>query len=445
MNRIVGHPAVDGLALRALLAFPFALAAAAIAFLSAREPMTVLVLFVALAALASCLLRVEIAVLLLVVLGPLESAFSASGSSLLSPAKVAGAVCFGSFFLNALASRRRLHFDVSHIFVVLILALALRSTSQAENTTEALSTTIRYGSFAALYIVVTQFVHDHRFLRRLAWALSISGAVAGFLAIEQLLSGERDRATLPYGDPNDVAYSLAVIVPLAFWLLTDRPFLRPVAIAAIAIISAAVFLSFSRGAVVALAAGALWYVVAHRRHVVLLTACAAVAVGTTAFVVESNPEQVRSAFELKKKANPENVESRLDAWRGAAELAAAHPFLGVGPGNLQFHYQEALGIPAGMPVFSAAHSAYFDVAADLGLIGFGLFLAYLVIVFVHATVAHRDLRGPPAFAAAVRTSLVVAIVGALTLSVEYQPPLWLLGALATVVWAEGRERRSSAA
>jgi O-antigen ligase len=442
-SRPVGHPAVDRLAVPVLMAIPFALCAALVAFFAARQAMTVLVLVAALTALAVCTLKVEVALLLLVVLGPLESAFSTSGASLLSPSKVAGIVCFGSFVLNALASRRRLEFDRSHVLVVLLLVVALISAVQAENATEAFSTTIRYGSFVALYVVLTQFVGDRTFQRRLAWALSLSAALAGLLAIEYLVSGEGVRATLPYGDPNDFAYGLAVTLPLAFWLLTERPLLRPVVIAAIGLISAAVFLSFSRGAVLALAAGAIWHVIAHRRHVFMLTAGAAVAIIVTALFVESNPEKVQSAFELKQKANPENVESRLEAWRGAAELAVSHPVLGVGPGNLQFHYQEALGIPPGAPSLSVAHNAFFDVAADLGLIALGLFLAYLVTVFAHATIAHRESRGPPGYAAAVRTSLVIAVVGALPLSVEYQPPLWLFGALATVIWAEGRTEESS--
>jgi len=75
-------------------------------------------------------------------------------------------------------------------------------------------------------------------------------------------------------------------------------------------------------------------------------------------------------------------------------------------------------------------------AAELGVGGFLLFLAYLAIAFQRLTVARREELGPPGLASAARTSLIVAAVAALTLSEQYFAPFWLLGALGTALWGE---------
>jgi hypothetical protein len=59
--------------------------------------------------------------------------------------------------------------------------------------------------------------------------------------------------------------------------------------------------------------------------------------------------------------------------------------------------------------------------------------------------ANRRRAGPPGFAAAVVGALIIAITSSLFLSEQYFAPLWLLGALATALWREGRQDKSAAA
>ena len=62
-----------------------------------------------------------------------------------------------------------------------------------------------------------------------------------------------------------------------------------------------------------------------------------------------------------------------------------------------------------------------------------LFIGYIVLVFQRLTIAVRHERGPPAFAIAARTSLVIGIVASLTLTEQYFAPFWLLGGLAVAL------------
>jgi hypothetical protein len=84
------------------------------------------------------------------------------------------------------------------------------------------------------------------------------------------------------------------------------------------------------------------------------------------------------------------------------------------------------------------HDAYLDIAAELGPTAMVLFLVYLGLTFARLTEARRIGLGPPGFAAALRVSLVVASVSALTLSEQYFAPFWLIGGLAAAMWQEAR-------
>ena len=62
------------------------------------------------------------------------------------------------------------------------------------------------------------------------------------------------------------------------------------------------------------------------------------------------------------------------------------------------------------------------------------------MVFLRSNDAARNGLGAPGLGHAVQTSLVIAAVAALFLSEQFFAPFWLLGGLATVVWAGGRMR-----
>jgi O-antigen ligase len=410
--------------------------AAPLALVAADKPGRLLFGVAALALVTLCLARVQIALLLLVASAPLEDALQLGGNPQLTITKLAGALCFTSFALYALASGRRLFLDRTHAVVLLILALAMVSTLQATEFGAAKATTVRYASFVALYIVVSQFVGDHRLQRRIAWVLALACGVASMIALDHFLAGHSTQARLPYGDPNDLAYMLATTLPIAIWLLRERR-TRPLVLLIVAAMSATILLSFSRGALVGLAAALIWHVLTERRgQLLLLAGVVAVAVASTFLLVRANPQQVETGFRAKQKVANANVDTRLDAWRAAARLATEHP-VGIGPGNFRFHYLQETGRPPGTSNIGVVHDAYLDVAAELGLLGMVLFLAYLGAAFVRASVARRRSNGPPGLATAVRTALVVAFVSALFLSEQYYAPFWLLGALATAMWREG--------
>jgi putative inorganic carbon (HCO3(-)) transporter len=406
------------------------------AFLVLQRPALVLFAFVVAVVVFLCALRADIALLLLVATAPLEGAIQIGSGSVLTISKLAGALAFSSFFLFALATKRKLLVDRSHAIIGLILALAMLSTLQARDVPQGLSTTIRYASFVALYLVVSQFANDHRLQRRIVWVLCAASTVAGLLTIRNFLNETTTQAALPYTNPNDTAFVLATTLPLAFWLLREQWVLRFAAIGMIGVMSASIVLSFSRGALVGLGAAALFQLLTQRKHILLLAGGVLVSVVTTIAFIQTNPGQVESGFEAKQRVAEYNVESRVEAWRGALDLIEAKPLLGVGPGNFREYYYEATGNPPGTPNLLVVHNAFLDIGAELGVAAMLLFIAYVGVVLRRATLAARAGSGRPGYATALRAALIVAVVSSLFLSEQYYAPLWLLGGLATALWRE---------
>jgi O-antigen ligase len=240
------------------------------------------------------------------------------------------------------------------------------------------------------------------------------------------------------GDSNDLAFILATTLPLTFWLLRTKGTLARIAVLAmVAALSLGVLLSLSRGALLALAVGGVFHAATERRHIPVLLFGGAVTLAVALFVAGSAADRIDEGLAVKSHIADENVETRLDAWKAAVELATDRPILGVGPNNFGFYYFEKTGRPPGTFGLRVVHDAYLDVAAELGFTGLILFGSYLAITFSRATTAVRRRFGPPGLASAVRTAMVVAMVAALTLSEQYFPPFWVLGALATILFLEG--------
>ena len=406
---------------------------------SVASPKKALLLAVAAGLLVFFLTHVDWAILLVVASAPLEGAF-ASGPAGISVTKLAGGVCIAAFLFALVKERRELVFERGQALVLGLLGIAMLSTVWAEETSPAITTTTRYASFAAIYVIITQFGQDPVLQRRIAWTLTITCSIAAALGLNDYLNGSAQLATLKYAQQNDFAFILATSLPFTFFLLSRTRMLRPLLLGAIGLISSAILLSLSRGAFVGLAAGFLLFVLTDRRRIqVTLAAGTAVAIGTL-FVIHSNPQRFHQALLLKQHIAQQNVSTRFGAWSAAARLATDHPFLGVGPGNFQFHYNALTGQPIGTFTLTVAHNALLDVGAELGLLAMCLLLLYLLLAFVRLTAALERGYGDPGFVRALRIALTIAIVSAMFLSEQYYLPFWLIGGLAAAIWADGQRR-----
>jgi O-antigen ligase len=406
---------------------------------SVANPLATLLIALGAVALGFLVTRVDLAILFVVATAPLEGEFG-SGLAGISVTKVAGYACILAFVYALVRDGRPIVFERGQALVLGILGIALLSTVWAEHTAPAVTTTTRYASFAVIYVIITQFGHDRVLQVRIAWTLAITCTIAAALGLDAYLRGNAELATLPHTQQNDFAFILATSLPFMFFLLGRTRALRPFLLAAIALVSAAILLSLSRGAFLGLAAGFIVFVLTDRRRIqVTLTAGLLAAIGIL-LVIHSNPQRFHEAVSLKQNVAQENVSTRFGAWGAAGRLASEHPLLGVGPGNFQFHYNELTGQPLGTFTLTVAHNALLDVGAELGLLAMSLLALYLVLAFIRLTGALQRGYGDPAYVRTLRISLTIAIVSAMFLSEQYFLPFWLIGGLAAAIWVHGQRQ-----
>jgi O-antigen ligase len=189
-------------------------------------------------------------------------------------------------------------------------------------------------------------------------------------------SGELvDRTSAGFSHPNALGGFLVVLVPsLIAGALLDRPWRGAYALA-IVLGAAAIYLSFSRGALLGLALAPILFV--PRRRALILVPIFALA------VVLAAPDLLRERFTTLTGAQSDFA-ARLDFWEAALALWSNEPLFGVGLGGFADAYAGApVSDHAFLPgtVFQPpphAHNLFLNHLAELGLVGLILFSGLLV-------------------------------------------------------------------
>jgi O-antigen ligase len=151
-----------------------------------------------------------------------------------------------------------------------------------------------------------------------------------------------------------------------------------------------------------------------KKALVAALAALVLAVALFAFGPSSLRQRALSIFDT---ANASNAE-RLYLWVAGAHMAADHPIVGWGPGSYTpasppyrapyAHLVQHPGMPVGFQTDCHAHNLYLMVLIETGLVGLGLFVAFVIAV------ALGVWRNPdPALKWGVLAALVSFLIGGL--------------------------------
>jgi putative inorganic carbon (HCO3(-)) transporter len=355
-----------------------------------------------------------------------------SGVGLLTPDKAIGGIALLAWALEWGTGARRV-VVVRHMWPLLGLALWIGvSITVARDDQAALTTTVRYLLFFILFFLTVQTIRgDRRRAEAMATVVVAAAAVAGFIGLVEFFGHHVQRARGPLSDPNDFGFLLGSTVPLAVyrlrWSATRAG--RVACAVALVVTFAAILATFSRSALLGLAAAGAWSVATRRiklRWGVAALACLA-AIALVGLAVE--PQVVRSAFGEKAAIADTNVSTRLLLWRVALQEFSSAPVTGVGPGNYERRFQEFAATPSPDLATFTTHNAYLNVLAELGLPGFFLFVGFLAMSW--ASLRRRFPSRPQAdsLQGALAAGFLVAAVGSMFLTEQFYPPLWFLSAL----------------
>lgn len=296
-------------------------------------------------------------------------------------------------------------------------------------------------------------VEDARALRSGVLVASVGvGAVAtaealGFAPGPVGLGG--DRLTGTFGTAAYLGAAAALLLPVAAGTAADRGvgrIERVVGAAGTALLAVACVGAGTRSAWVGLAAAAAVLIVGRRqvlgRHRRTTALVAGLAVVVLALVLVATPagERISSAFDPHA---PGGI-GRVDEWRVATRVIAAHPVAGVGPEGYRIafasgvddRYQETHGRD---PLPDRAHSAPLDVALVGGV---GAAAAWLLLAGLILRAAWRAVRRGSPWMVGLAAGLIAHLVGELFLfpTSELDPTAWLLAGFLVAATAPASER-----
>ena len=391
-------------------------------------------------------------------------------------------------FVQTVVLRRGPVLDRTFLLMMLFLGSLLLSTLVAHDYDIAFAW---IGTYVAeglvLYLLVVNAVRDRATLRRVLWMLLIASALMSSFAIYQEVTrnydqsfggfagrkidedagfesageaglirdrerlGPEDRACGPVDDPNHFAQILLVALPMGLmlgWSGRNR-FARVAAFLLSGLIVSGILLTYSRGGFLVLAGLLLLLIVLgylRARHALgvaalLVTLVIAVAPGYLDRV--SSIQQASNVEEARDAAVRGRVTEMLAAWN----VLLDHPIVGVGPGQYtpfySLDYMDDPGVAfRQIDKERRAHSLYFELGAETGLLGLSMFLG----IAAFAVSRLRDVRANRAAspeAAHLATGIGLALLAylgtGLLLSLAFMRYWWLTLALAGVAVRVARE------
>jgi O-antigen ligase len=264
---------------------------------------------------------------------------------------------------------------------------------------------------------------------------------------------ESSRATGTVGDPNELAAFLLVGLALAAGVGRGQgrsPLVKIVATVTVPLCAAGIFLSLSRGGLVAFGVMLIvgTFFAGRWRLVLAVMLVVIVASGVLYFT------ELASLPAREHVTQAGGGTGRSDIWKLGLRMVHAHPITGVGVGNFpvvspNYALQPGALLRADL-IFSSApkitHNTYLEVASETGIPGFLLFMAILLSCLGCALKAARlwARQGQPNMEALAR-AVFLGLVGMLTadffISEMYSKLLWVMLALCPVLLAVARAER----
>ena len=239
--------------------------------------------------------------------------------------------------------------------------------------------------------------------------------------------------------PNESAALFVLAFPFAVAIGSGRGPMRWLGYVIAGLLAAGVMKTGSRGGVIGLAVVALALIVraGPRRRVTYLVAVAICGLGAALTADDTLIERISTMAHPHADYNVTDREGRLQVWTRGLGYMATHPVLGIGidgfetaEGVLSGKMNQGYGIR-----YTAAHNAFVQIGAELGV--FGL-CAFLVALWSAAQECRRVLRGAARDRAEhgrladdesrLATAVLCALVGVATtgffLSLAYHPMMF---------------------
>jgi len=350
--------------------------------------------------------------------------------------------------LSALSARPEFWLTCLLFWLVLSTCRSLETPWARASLTEAL----RWGAGIGLMLALG------RTLRSLTTVCCVVTVCAGLMALAGIWDGlrpEQGGLAGPYHDHQLYGSALLILLPFptVLWLTSRETKWRYLALTVTVACALCLVFSQTRSAwagllVSAVVFGGLWFYQSgrpwHEARFAALAIAAMLGTAIVLWIALGSPDQQKMlaarADTFSTLSADGSWQGRLSAWRGAEEMTAASPLIGVGlgryPGMQQaWTHTGRLLAPAARPSLSEqAHSFYLQTVAETGLIGLSLYLAALA---AFACLGLRRLRRTRGRQLSSREALVVAALSMIAGQAvdAIASPSWQFAETSLLFWA----------
>ncbi len=345
------------------------------------------------------------------------------------------------------------------VFALLILVSAINAYNQRS----AWHWATEYGKIFIMAIIATVVIDHLRFVRYLSWMVLIGiGYVAWDLNALYLYQGRLDIYHYGYGgmDNNGAGLMIAMGLPFAYVCARYASWwvVKLLCLLGGAMMLHAVFMSYSRGAMLSAGVAIVWLLIHHRPRIHAAALCGLVIVGA---LIMAGPE-IRDRFvSISNYKEDGSAQSRFISWKAAWAIAWDHPLTGVGVRN-SHRFVHNYGNDHRN---QTTHSQYLQVAADNGILAMGVYIGICLLSLYslyrarkHMLQARATYRHAPPdrlpvgthrpgptdeyadIALAIQASLLTFVFGGIFLSLEVFELPWLLFTVAGVMPSLVEER-----
>lgn len=214
-----------------------------------------------------------------------------------------------------------------------------------------------------------------------------------------------------FNDPNDLALTFVVAIGILFALLLGKSgvIVRIISLVLIGLLSYGVYLTNSRGGLLALAVTGFFYFV-KRSKKMLIGSIIGILCVVAVFAFGPSRKSVLSLED-------ESAANRVEMWYEGMQMLKSNPLFGIG----YRMFQEDLPL--------TAHNSYVLAFAELGLLGFFFFVGLLFTSFRELSIVQAHNASLGSYALGLQTALVGFCAAAFFLSRTYVILPYLLAAI----------------
>jgi putative inorganic carbon (hco3(-)) transporter len=296
-------------------------------------------------------------------------------------------------------------------------------------TAQMLTTRARLEAFVWAFVLATIY-----FAVPGAIKVIISGGSGGIGAGEVVEGSEAGF----FGDRVFFSVVLGMGLPLALYLARQATlvparwlrWVKPGMLGAAGCFLIALVGTFARTALLTGGATLLMLAIKSRRKLAGILGIAAVALALFLIAPENWLERMDTIVHYQNDAS---AVDRVDAWKWAWQFTLEHPIFGGGFGVFVLD----AGHISGKAGWLEAHNIFFQVMAEHGFVGLGLFCLLMGAVYHGCAIVQNRARGHDEYAwvaelgRAVQIALVAYIVGGFFVSAATTPFLYFLAGIAT--------------